>query len=315
MNNRDEIKNRNITTGGSDEVSGRGRRLLVGLLLCATLSSTSCRTASNEVVARPTRHSVRSDQLLILSDFKLPKGHPLVAELITLRKQVSQTLQLTFQQQEVVVYIFSSETEYREYLNSTYPGLPERRAYFVGTPQELAVYTFWGSRIQEDLRHEYTHGLLHAALKQVPLWLDEGLAEYFEITGPRPGTVNAEYSNRLRTMVANSWNPDLKRLERIEEFSQMQRVDYQEAWAWVHFMLHSSPESKDVLLGYLHDLREDGNPALLSGRLQRELPQVEPRFLSYLASLHVSQVMQTNGEQPQGTADSPKADRWWTIHQ
>ncbi len=217
-------------------------------------------------MARPARHSIRSDQLLILSDFKLPRDHPLVVELISLRKQISQTLDLPIQQQVVVVYIFSSESEYREYLNTSYPGLPERRAYFVGTPRELAVYTFWGDRIQEDLRHEYTHGLLHAGLKAVPLWLDEGLAEYFEVPGPVPGTINNDYTSRLRGLVANSWRPDLKRLEGLEEFSQMQRVDYQEAWAWVHYLLHSSPDTRDNLLSYLRDLRKDANPNPLSCR-------------------------------------------------
>ena len=32
-----------------------------------------------------------------------------------------------------------------------------------------------------DLRHECTHALLHAVLPAVPLWLDEGLAKYFEV--------------------------------------------------------------------------------------------------------------------------------------
>ena len=31
-----------------------------------------------------------------------------------------------------------------------------------------------------DLRHETTHAVLHGLLPMVPLWLDEGLAEYFE---------------------------------------------------------------------------------------------------------------------------------------
>ena len=47
--------------------------------------------------------------------------------------------------------------------------------------EDLLVYTYWGDRIQQDLRHELTHALLHSVLKDVPLWLDEGLAEYFEL--------------------------------------------------------------------------------------------------------------------------------------
>jgi hypothetical protein len=171
-------------------------------------------------------------------------------------------------------------------MQATYPGLPSRRAYFVGTADELAVYTFWGDRIQEDLRHEFTHGLLHAVLEDVPLWLDEGLAEYFEVIGSEPGEINLDYARRLTTAIGNGWRPNMQRLEKLEQVSQMQRVDYQEAWAWVHFMLHGSPEAKTTLLSYLDDLKTTSTPGSLSGRLNADVPEIDVRMLSYLASLN-----------------------------
>lgn len=257
----------------------------VGLLMVG-----GCRTAGQPVAMRPVRHSIRSGQLLVLSDFRLPKDHPAIHDLVTLRKQVAVTLGLPVQKEEVVVYIFTNEQEYREYLNVTYPGLPNRRAYFVGTSKELAVYTYWGERIQEDLRHEYTHGLLHGSLKEVPLWLDEGLAEYFEVEGPVPGRINSDYATRLTKSMSNGWRPDLKRLEHIEEFSQMQHVDYQESWAWVHYMLHSSPDTKAELLAYLHDLRKNSRPTPLSERLAKIVLKPEDRFANYVATLGLSRV-------------------------
>ena len=38
-----------------------------------------------------------------------------------------------------------------------------------------------GDHLRTDLRHELTHALLHGVLKDVPLWLDEGLAGFFEL--------------------------------------------------------------------------------------------------------------------------------------
>jgi hypothetical protein len=256
--------------------------------LAVALVFAGCQIARQHVVTRPSRHSIRSDQLLVLSDFKLAKDHPLIADLKALRQQEEAALELSFDAQTVVVYLFSDQLTYRQYLDATYPGLPDRRAYFVGTPKELAVYTFWGDRIQEDLRHEYTHGLLHSALKEVPLWLDEGLAEYFEVIGPNPGTVNSDYATRLSSALANGWRPDLERLERIEEFPQMQRFDYQESWAWVHYMLHSSPDTKQVLLSYLHDLRTNANPELISARLKREIPNHGERMTAWVATLQTT---------------------------
>ena len=48
------------------------------------------------------------------------------------------------------------------------------------------VFAYKSKALPVDVRHEGTHGLLHAALPMVPLWLDEGLAEYFEVPGRQP---------------------------------------------------------------------------------------------------------------------------------
>ncbi len=256
------------------------------LIFCLLLTA-GCRSAAkNQTVHLPARHSVSAEQLIVLSDFKLGQDHELFQDLIQLREDVAATLNIPLNSEQVTVYLFSNQEEYRNYLDLTYPGLPPRRAYFVGTPKELAVYTFWGDRIQEDLRHEFTHGLLHASLKTVPLWLDEGLAEYFEVAGDTPGQINREHASRLTAALDNGWKPDMKRLEQLEKVSQMQRVDYQEAWAWVHFMLNNNPDARVTLLDYLAELKTDEKPEVLSARLPRDIPGVDERFLNYVASLN-----------------------------
>ena len=267
---------------GRSHLRRRGSLLvLVGLLL----GSGACRLPETKLITPPAKHSVRADELLVQSDFKLPREHPLIGDLVALRNRIVQELGLPTPREQVVVYLFQTEAEYLEYLDTSYPGLPRRRAYFVGTPRELAVYTYWGERIQEDLRHEYTHGILHACLKNVPLWLDEGLAEYFEVASPEPAPLNREHTDELAVALANGWRPDMRRLEHIEKFEQMQRIDYQESWAWVYFLLHSTPEVREALLSYVQELRSVSKPAALSRRIEEVQPQVAERFLSYLATL------------------------------
>ncbi|MDP1796904.1 MAG: DUF1570 domain-containing protein [Planctomycetaceae bacterium] len=258
------------------------------LLVCALLGGlglSGCRLANRaDTVGLPTRHSVKNDQLRVLSDIKLPKDHALLKDLEALRGMISETLVLPVQEQPVTVYLFGDETRYSQYLQATYPNLPPRRAYFVGTSQELAVYTFWGERIQEDLRHEYTHGVLHASLKDVPLWLDEGLAEYFEVAEPPVG-FNRDYVQRMRSALHEGWRPDLDRLETLEAVGDMKKPDYFESWAWVHFMLEDSPDSRGVLVDYLRELRTTARPGRLSQRLRKELPDADARFLAHCATL------------------------------
>lgn len=243
------------------------------------------------------RHSLTGEQLLVHSDVRLPKDHRLIADLAKLRQEIAETLELPVQDQPVTVYLFSDELRYSQYMKSVFPQLPPRRAYFVGTSKELAVYTYWGERIQEDLRHEYTHGVLHATLKDVPLWLDEGLAEYFEVVS-EPVGMNRDYTLRLVSAVENGWRPDLERLEQLVGVEQMQKADYQESWAWVHFLLHEGPDTRAVLLGYLHDLQKSENPPKLRERLRKEIPAFEERLLQHASTLPKEQVAKSPAALP-----------------
>ena len=275
------------------------RRSLSGTRWCLTvafLSLFGCQTIQRPApIALPARRTLESEHLLVRSDMKLPKNHKLLRELDSLRDEISETLQLPVQKQPVTVYLFSDEVRYAQYLHVRYPKLPPRRAYFVGTAKELAVYTFWGEKIQEDLRHEYTHGVLHASLQDVPLWLDEGLAEYFEVAS-RPTGLNRDYATRVASDFARGWHPNLERLESLEAVGDMQKADYLESWAWVHFLLHHSDDSRDVLLSYLRELQTNSKPGYLSTRLRTAIPQADERFAVHAASLS-SGLVTVSGEQ------------------
>lgn len=243
-----------------------------------------CRTPRETIVGLPAKYTIEKEHLVVQSDVKLPRNHELMRDLDQLREEIIKSLDLPDQKQPVVVYLFGDELRYAQYLKTRYPLLPPRRAYFVGTSKELAVYTYWGERIQEDLRHEFTHGVLHATLKDVPLWLDEGLAEYFEVT-TQPAGMNREYAMNLAAGIASGWKPDLDRLEGLEAVDQMQKADYQESWAWVHFLLNHNEDSHAVLTNYMHELRTTSRPGKLSEKLRASIPVADARFLSYASGL------------------------------
>ena len=244
------------------------------------------KTADLPVVSLPGRHSVQADQLVLLSDFRINYNDPVIADLKTLRGDVLKVLELTPSEQPVVVYLFENEQLYYDYLKSTWPMLPYRRAYFFGNSYELTVYTSWGDKVQEDLRHEFTHGILHSTLRTVPLWLDEGIAEYFEEAGEEPGTVKRKAVERLSLAMSNGWKPSMTRLESLTEVADMGQSDYEESWAWIHFLLHGDPAVRQTLVDYLADLRTASNPEPLSSRLDETMLTANDRFASYVASLN-----------------------------
>lgn len=233
----------------------------------------------------PKRSVVNVNGWEIRSDLKLSKQSALADELNALRSRVSSTLDLPPSDRDVVVYLFEDEERYADYMTEHFPDLPARRAFFIGSPAELAVYAFWGTRTDEDLRHECTHGLLHATLGEVPLWLDEGLAEYFEVDPDDPNHINKEHAKRLALAIQNGWRPDLDRLATLETVGEMQRADYQEAWAWVHFLLHESPTGRDILLDTLHGLRDRNDQPSLAEAVRERMPSAPLRMTSYVTGL------------------------------
>jgi hypothetical protein len=240
--------------------------------------------------APPGRYSFRIPPYVFLSDFEIDRTKPLFQELAKLRDQVYGELQLTPGRSAVLVYLFENKERYEEYMHAAYPTLPARRAFFIqqqralGGADDLMVYTSWGDRIQQDLRHELTHALLHSVIRDVPLWLDEGLAEYFELP-PADRGINASHVETLRRDLGVTFQPDLERLERMKDVNEMKSPEYREAWLWVHLMMESRPETKKVLLTYLQDLRTKGTPGPLAPRLAVACPQLKDEFKKHLDQL------------------------------
>jgi hypothetical protein len=233
-----------------------------------------------EVLARPGKYQFRIAPYVFLSDFEIQRDKPLFRELASLRDQVYKELRLPASRAVVEVYLFETKERYEQFMQARYPRLPTRRAFFIaqertlGGPEDLLVYTYWSDLIRQDLRHELTHALLHSVIRDVPLWLDEGLAEYFELP-PADRGINSAH---LRNLLAADYQPDLDRLEALVDVNKMNRPEYREAWGWVHLMMNSGPEARAVLIGYLQQLR--------AGRYPN--PQDMPRMRPLLAKVFPS---------------------------
>ena len=96
-----------------------------------------------------------------------------------------------------------------------HPEFPDRRAFFVETDARLSVYAQWGDRMAEDLRHEVTHGYLHSVVPNVPLWLDEGIAKFYEVPRGQRGLNRPLLDRLLARIEREHWQPDLRRLEQF----------------------------------------------------------------------------------------------------
>ena len=214
----------------------------------------------------PDRSVVRAGQLVIQADFGLAEQHRLIRDLETLRTDVSQELGLPISDEPVHLYLFADAARYDAFAARHFPNFPVRRAFFVETDTTLAVFAPWQDRIAEDLRHETTHGYVHAVVPTVPLWLDEGIAEYFELPRGEQGIHPAHAAHLSGRFLEGTWRIDLARLEGLASAGEMSQDHYAESWVWVHWLLNTTPLRRRILQDYLADLRRDGKTAPLSAR-------------------------------------------------
>ncbi len=221
--------------------------------------------------ALPNRTELQAGQLVIHADFPLAGQHRLIRELDEMRADVSQWLGLPISDEPIHLYLFEDPARYEAFAAARFPAFPARRAFFVETDTTLSVFAAWQERIAEDLRHETAHGYLHAVVPTVPLWLDEGIAEYFELPRSERGRHPGHLAHLSGRIIEGTWRPDLERLERLESAGAMSQDHYAEAWCWVHWLL-ATPERRTLLQDYLVDLRRDPATAPLSVRLPRTIP-------------------------------------------
>jgi hypothetical protein len=216
------------------------------------------------------------------ADFSLMGQEPLLEEMALLQQDLAAILGAQKSHEPVHLFLFQTRATYQAYLKQYFPKVPQRRALYMKARGPGMVFAWQGPDFEIDVRHESTHALLHAWLPSVPLWLDEGLAEYFEVPrGERTGE-NPHHA-AVRTLVQSGQMPRLEELESLAEVDQMGRDEYRDAWAWVHFLLHGPREGREELLRYLGELESGAHAGKLSERLRRRMPDVNRRLVEHFA--------------------------------
>jgi hypothetical protein len=198
-----------------------------------------------------------------------------------LQADLQQTLGIAAPREKIHLYLFRDKGSYQRYLSKHLPKAPRRRALFVKDRGTSMVFAYESRDFDVDVRHETTHALLHASLPMVPLWLDEGLAEYFEVprderAGGNPHLSTARWNLRI------GLRPKLDVLESKQKVEDFGRGDYRNAWAWVHFMLHGPPAAKQELTAFLADIVQNTPPGRISDRLRMRIPNVDDEIAGHL---------------------------------
>lgn len=262
--------------------------VLAILLVFAGSAATGCaRSVGGSTL--PGQQRIIRDQLVIHSDFHLPQNHRLIEELVSRRRDISELLEIPTSDEPINVFLFEDREQFQGFMMQKYPEFPNRRAFFLKNDTSLNVYAFWGSRVGEDLRHEVTHGYLHSVVSNIPLWLDEGLAEYFEVKRGKGGLNGSHVYHLSNSLKRGDWQPDLARLESLESASRLTQMDYAESWLWVHFLLSGDSQSRSIIQNQLRQLIDKGAADQVLPLVEAEFSDHETQLITHLKRLEGSE--------------------------
>ena len=198
---------------------------------------------------------------------------------------IASILGLRLNQKPIVINVFQSRRSYQEFVTRIAPDGKERRALFIQSETHGSVYVYLHADVMMDLRHETTHAILHSSLPFIPLWLDEGLAEYFEVARENRASANRHLKRtKLDARLILTWRPNLTKLETVRDQSAMTARNYREAWAWVHFLLHGPAAANSMITRYLASIEAHDPPGLLSTQLRRVWSKPERQLTSHIKS-------------------------------
>ncbi len=158
------------------------------------------------------------------------------------------------------VYVFSGLAGYESYCEDLSGDKPESElGRYVPSLKQLLVWNSPDERMMmRTVRHEGFHQYLDQLASEAPVWLHEGMAEYYEEArlengNWKDGQVNGWHVALLHE--TQEWTP-LQRLVQLDAraFRSNSALHYSEAWAFVHFLLHHDRDTKKLFDAFLDAL-------------------------------------------------------------
>ena len=115
--------------------------------------------------------------------------------------------------------------------------------------------------------HEYAHSVAHATFADLPVWLDEGMAEFYSTFEVERGEllVGKPVTDHVRTLRESSFVP-LQRLFAVDhdspEYQENDRIGifYAESWLVIHYLMLGGPERLQKTRAFLDGISRGQEP-------------------------------------------------------
>jgi len=109
------------------------------------------------------------------------------------------------------------------------------------------------------LRHELTHFVVASRYEDIPPWLDEGLAKFFELGGARGG-LHPKCLKSLKRQLRGKGAPILGELAAVPPGRGLTRKQYDQAWGLTWYLLTRPGLGPDKVRDYMAEVKATGDP-------------------------------------------------------
>jgi Flp pilus assembly protein TadD len=255
---------------------------LVCLLLVAPLSSVS---------AKDNWTSVRSKNFYLVGNANEKDIRKVATRLEQFREVLTRLLKVKFDSTVPVnVVVFKSHSAYQ-------PFAPKGTSGYFQAGDDVNYIAldaeFQGEYPFDTIFHEYLHFIVNNNLQNVPVWFNEGLAEFYSTftvaKDEKTVTIGAPISNHVLYLRQEKLIP-LQTLFAVDHRSPLYNesdkkgVFYAESWVLVHFLLHGDDGSHREQLWQFLDRVVAGEPfeAAFQEVFQTDYTTMEKALKSYV---------------------------------
>jgi hypothetical protein len=162
-----------------------------------------------------------------------------------------------------VVIVFPTDEAFKPF-KPTYEGKPKAIAGYAMPGTDVSYIAVLNAGDADHvIFHEYTHMVVANAIARIPVWLNEGLAEFYStfalIDGGKRAQIGIPVENHLRVL-RGSVRVSLVDLLKADQTSALYNEDsrvndfYAESWALTHMLLLGQPPRVNELGAYLQQV-------------------------------------------------------------
>jgi tetratricopeptide (TPR) repeat protein len=198
---------------------------------------------------------LRTETLEVISD----EGEPAARRALARMQQMERLLGR--RQSQIRAYLFRDDRWFRDLRP-----VPTARGFFQSGPERDFVAVVDGPDHLRALSHEFVHASLEHSTARRPLWLEEGVAEFYSTVSPEKDRwfIGRPIDDHVRVLRRADWLPARQLFNIGKESSVYDEANraglfYAQSWAVVH-LLYTQPGYREHIQQFA-ELLDEGVPA------------------------------------------------------